>query len=154
MERAAVPDPRKALVEHREALQAQPRPKRIEELVDQPDGQDDGHTYRLYRPEWVVVYVATTGADHTTRGLVEAVFAERYFERVRFDDVRIITEGEGVHEVTRLELRLPNLKGEFKHGFLAQRFADEQGYGDYEIVVKHSPRDHEIRAYGTKRLPK
>lgn len=114
--------------------------------------------YRIYRPEWIYVYTAaatfsSTASDaHTVTEQVKEHFETRYRGRVRDDDWAIECVGEGETFMARLLLRLPNLKGEFKHAFLAQRHADSEGWADYTIVQRNSRADHELRSYSVRRL--
>jgi hypothetical protein len=111
---------------------------------------DDLH--RVYRNEWVIVHVVVaspTGAEECRRH-----FDETYRGRVRDDEVRFVGEGAGLYRVDQLQLKLPNLKGEFKHLPDAVRFAEEHCQPRYSIVNKNSKADHELRNYGVKMLPR
>lgn len=149
------PDPRRAIVERREQIAAEPRPTPAV-AVRIADIRETDDIYRLYRPEWVIVYTTTKAltdvlADLLTR--CEQVFEERYKDRVDKDGVGYEFENASQpHAMCRLLLKLPNLKGEFKYAFLAERFADEQGYSDHTIVVRNSKADHDLRQYGIKKL--
>lgn len=121
-------------------------------IVEIPDGQTADEVYRLYRPEWVTVHYVIADDDGTCcPGLISQLreyFAATYAATVADADVRMVCDGEGINAVAQLQLRLPNLKGEFKHAFLAERFADERGYTDHQIVVRNSAVDKRLRRYG------
>lgn len=109
---------------------------------------------RLYRREWVIVWSdiraeGETSADVTRRATEHAI--ARYDGRVHDEDLRISLHGGGRDTVVYVELFLPNLKGEFKTRALAEAHASNWGHAD--IVVRNSPEDHELRAYGVKMLP-
>ncbi len=155
-------DPRRAIVERREQVAAEPRPVKLShtDLADEvAAARDADDLYRIYRPEWVIVFVAAAdriGSDADGHELVAATaefFASRYSGRVRDEDVRHTAVGAGPTARVQLQLRLPNLKGEFKTEPLARAFAAEQGWDDATVVARNGKADHELRAYGVKKLP-
>lgn len=105
--------------------------------------------FRLYRPEWITVFTTHEGADRAI-----TYFETTYRGRVYDTDMKIIdsSAGSAVARV-QLQLRLPNLKGEFKHAYLAQRHAETQGWDEWTIVARNSKADHDLRGYSVKKLP-
>jgi hypothetical protein len=151
---AAEPDPREAIVARRDQIAAGPHPKQLYQPPD-PGGADDD-VYRLYRNEWVIAYTAVATPDgYQPDGLADACrrhFDDHYTGRVHNGDAKVIVEGTEATAIGRLMLHLPVMKGEFKLAFLAHRFAAEQGWEEYLVVARHSPSDHELRQYGTRKL--
>lgn len=162
-----VDEPNRAIVERREQIGAEPRPTTLsgaDLAAEVSAARDADDLYRLYRPEWVIVYTADALAvapgakeplapDELVRYAHEH-FELRYAGRVRPEDVRFTPAGVGPHARVHLELRLPNLKGEFKFEALARGYAVRMGWSNFQLVVRNSKLDHELRAYGVKRLPK
>ena len=164
------PDPRQAITAHRDQLAAEPRPERLTHTdlaADVHAAQAAASWYRVYRPEWVIVYTAHA-ATMDPRPLSEPTSPERhvelaraaieYFEahylgRVRDGDVRLFLSGRGAHAVVLLQLRLANLTGVFKTEELALDFAADHAWTDTTIVARNSRLDHELRGYGVKKLP-
>ncbi len=151
----AEPDPREAIVARREEIATGPHPR---PLYDPPvPDESDDEVYRLYRDEWVIAYtaVATPGgyAPGELAGACRNHFDQRYTGRVPAHCARVDLVGADTTGVARLLLLLPVMKGEFKHRHLADTFAVEQGWADYAIVVRNSAADHDLRSYGTKKLP-
>lgn len=152
-------DPRRAIVDRREQVGAEPRPTRLSQvdLREQAGAvreADDLH--RLYRPEWVSVHVeAAVDGDRTPEALTEAALAHfdaHYDGRVHSGDMRLAVAGAGPTARVALQLRLPNLKGEFKTAALAHAHATGQGWDDYTVVGRNTKADHELRGYGVKKL--
>lgn len=143
------PDPRAAIVERREKIAAEPRPT---QLSDDLSGIATPDLWRVYRHEWVIVYVTEDGEGATER--VTNYVGDKLLGRVVADDYRTVVEGEGQYAVLQVQARLPNMRGEFKHREDAHAYVAEQGWLDATIVQRNSPADYELRAYGTKRLPK
>lgn len=111
--------------------------------------------YRLYRPEWVIVHTITGRGEYAEPFVKECFdfFDRTYGGRVERQDVDIVATTNLVDSFwVHLKMRKPNMKGEFKQAFLAQRHAEKQGWPDYEIVARNSKRDHELRSFGTKKL--
>ncbi len=118
-----------------------------------PVPDEPAHLVRLYRPEWCIVYTASSTSGGygpaELKGVCEEHYRTRYEGRVRPEDAKIMRDGP----VVRLLLLLPTLKGEFKYETLAKEWAEEQGWDTYDIVGKESPEDHELRSYSVKMLP-
>lgn len=132
-----------------------PRPAKLShvDIAEQVANiRDTDDVYRLYRPEWVIVYVSIVPPEGTALDNCQRWFDSAYAGRVHPEDVRFEHVGHGPHAMCQLQLRLPTLKGEWKYVFLAQRFADDQDFADYTIVQRNSKADHELRNYGTLRL--
>lgn len=157
----AEPDPRDAIVARREQIADEPRPKPLYvmggRITDEPP---DGEIYRLYRPEWVVMYTAVHepngAAGYRPEDLALACWEHyklRYVGRVFDTDTRIDLDNAEHPTVARLMLRLPTMKGEFKHPTLAYEFGQGQGWDEFTVVERNSQADHDLRAYGTKKLP-
>ncbi len=151
------PDPRRAIVERREAVAAEPRPTPLA-YTDLPAhvaaARAQAELHRVYRSEWVTVNTAQDAqpVEALTAGL-RRYFAEHYQGRVHPQDVRLMVEAGPVENIARLQLLLPTLKAEFKTADLARRYADEQGYDDAVIVARKSEADHKLRNYGVTKLP-
>ena len=107
-------------------------------------------TWRVYRPEWVVAY---TSSQLEVDGQEEckAEFRERFRGRVRDEDQRI-RNPDGFRPGRRvLELRLPNLQGEYKEREDAERLLAERGDGAV-VVRQGSPEERELTDYGRRML--
>ena len=124
------------------------------------EGRD---VWRLYRSEWVLVYTVSAHRDekkhHQGAALSESVaaqcrdhFTDLYAGRVRDEDVRFETMKVAGLPRSRLYLRLPVLKGEFKHRYLAEAHAALSRWDDHTIVEKNSADEHDLRSYGVRRL--
>jgi hypothetical protein len=104
-------------------------------------------TWKVYLPEWLAVFsVAGDGPecwDH---------FAGKYAGRVRDEDRRVKVEPD--HQV--LQMRLPNLQGEFKDRAdalaLARDLEPDSGQA-VRIVQRGSAEEKALLEYGTKMLP-
>lgn len=110
----------------------------------------DEPTWRVYAPEWLSVY---TSDQLEVPGMREcqAVFDLTYAGRVRLTDMRI--KGIGLMRPAHycLQLRLWNLKGEYK---------DRREVLDHSIEIPHahlvqrgSPEERELTEYGKRMLP-
>lgn len=115
-------------------------------------------SWRLYHDEWITVYVAfeLDGRSPTERAVDFAV--EHYDGRVRPADVLYVLDERHYGEpAVLLQLRLPNLRGEFKDRALAEEFrgrmfgADDDG--SVHLVGADTDADQELRGYGVKQLP-
>lgn len=119
-------------------------------------GEEIPGAYRLYRPEWVVMYATTRGPDDAEAELVarcEQVFTTRFEGRVRYEDVRYIVENHTKPwAIAKLEIRVPCMKGEFKYARDAQAHAGEQGWTDATLVPRNSSQDRDLRSYGVAKL--
>lgn len=139
-------DPRAAIVGHREQIASEPRPTRLGEVATNVEAED---LWRVYRPEWLIVYV--TEVDEGAEARAAEVALDRFAGRIRADDCRVVIDETA--KVLQLQVRKPNMRGEFKHLTDASSYVAEQEWDDTTIVQRNSPADHELRAYGTKRLP-
>ena len=149
------PDPRRAITEHRDNIRAEPRPSPVASLADV--GSDDEELFRLYRWEWVVVSTVTAPVPRPFASLdavLRTHFDDRYAGRIPLTDVRICHDGTGDEALATLQLRLPVLKGEFKHADQdgAKEYALKQGWHEFHVVTRNSKDDHHLRSYGTKKL--
>lgn len=114
-------------------------------------------TWRLYRAEWLIVYTSDqTGQDGKAE--CRAAYARKYGGRVRPEDVRVVPAimgrlgGDGPHCV---QLRLPNLKGEFKNPEDALALGQELAAAGStcDLVRRGSPEEQALLDYGKKMLP-
>jgi len=149
------PDPCRAVVDRREQLAAEPRPRPV--MVTTTDTVEMD-MFRLYRREWTIMYTAAVNDNgYQDADLLPACrthFETTFAGRVRDEDVRYELVDEGTAGVRgRLLLRLPVLKGEFKHATAAFDWAVEQGWDDVMIVPRNSAIDHNLRSYSIKKLP-
>lgn len=111
--------------------------------------------YRAYRYEWIVVHFLMQDPDNPTR-LTDQMweyFQQRYEGRVVAEDMRIVCAGTDINEVCQLQLKLPNLKGEFKRRVDALSWVKEQGWDSCRVVAAGSLADHELRQYSIRKLP-
>jgi len=104
--------------------------------------------WRVYLPEWLAVYTAGYMGDPGEQEC-RKYFARKYGGRVRDEDWRVRPGGPDGWPV--LEVRLPNLRGEFK---------DEAEATDCWIELPHarmvrrgSAEERELLDYGKKKLP-
>lgn len=117
----------------------------------------DPASWRIYRDEWLVAFVAFPQDGQSAQERAEVHFARHYRGKVLDCDVRFVAgpEAYGSRAVV-LELRLPNMRGEFKTRELAQEFADRFFAGEENVIVvgTDSPEDRDLRTYGMTPLPK
>lgn len=110
-------------------------------------------TWRVYLNEWVTFYSSDA---HGPEGEAEcrAHFDRKYKGRVREQDWRVtcsVTSTLGGWPYL-LELRLPNLRGEFKDRMDA--LALPSGHSpEARIVQRGSPQEQALLEYGVKMLP-
>lgn len=111
--------------------------------------------YRLYAREWVIVHTVTMRGND---GRDTFMTCQRWIEdnldgRVPHGDVQIElnTDRHGLFW-GHVKVFKDNLKGEFKYSNHAEVHARSTGLEEYTIVERNSPADHEIRAYGVKKL--
>ena len=153
------PDPHAALVEHRDRIAAEPRPSRLAEPAPGTGGAD---TWRVYCHEWVTVHTEAVhpsvlgtrdGAGLTPEAAAcRQFFVEHYQDRIRPHHSRIDAQLIGGGGIVQLQLFKPNLRAEFKTRELAEGYVAEQGL-DAVVVERNSRADHDLRAYGVRRLP-
>jgi hypothetical protein len=142
------PDPHAAIVARRDQIAAEPRPTR---LAEQTEVEESGDLWRVYHYEWVITYV--TEDDGGAEARIQKYYLDNLAGRILADDYRIIAEGESPHVVLQVQVRRPNMRGEFKHFSDAQKFVTEQEWqGGVSIVQRNSRADHDVRSYGTRRL--
>jgi hypothetical protein len=115
-------------------------------------------TWRAYLPEWLIVYTSDAGGPE---GLDECwgCFARKYQGRVRAEDYQVmpaITGRAGSDGPYCLQLRLPNLHGEFKDYSgavaLASELVDGRG-GTAHVVQRGSAEERVLLDYSTRMLP-
>ena len=153
-----------SLSAHRDAVAAEPRPARQDHtsLADEIAAHDDADTWRVYRPEWVNVYAAavserelTDRADASLEPEVRqawAHFEAPYAGRIRPEDARVDLSVGSAGAIARLALHRPNLTAEFITRERAAAWADGQGFDDAVIVERNSRAEHDLKAYGVRRL--
>ncbi len=121
---------------------------------------------RVYRDEWVMAQTMTGSIvdgqdpDIPYKVIEEAmieIFAVHYAGKIRDTDwqvrrFRVFEQPPASTVMARLMLRLPVCKGEFKQHQLANQFAKDSEFDEYTVVVRDSKEDHELRAYGSKRI--
>ncbi len=114
--------------------------------------------YRLYRTEWVIAHTVSGQGDMSLHVPAEPFVmkardwaASTFGGRVPDADIRLQANTDGVDAFwVHVQVRKPNLKGEFKHPHLAANHAEKQAWAQYEVVSRNSKRDHELRNYGVK----
>lgn len=112
-------------------------------------GQEPG--WRVYLNEWLAVHTADVSGQ-AGREECQAVYARKYGGRVRVEDVRVMNV-----QYPRLEVRLPNLQGEFRDyddavelaGGLVDRHPDVVAV----VVQRGSDEEKALLEYGKKMLP-
>ena len=113
--------------------------------------------WRVYMDEWLIVW---TGDAPGPEGQAECLshFQVKYQGRVRERDWRVVPGIRGV-ELARapycLQLRLPNLRGEYKDQdcALAQVASVSCPGRNAEVVRRGSAQERELLDYGRKMLP-
>lgn len=146
-----------AIGARREEIQAAARPSALSgmNIKDEVAAvRETPDLFKVYTPEWVVQYVSFLPGSEG-RKEVEKFFADKYEGRVYDHDVRYVPNVEADPEnwPWRLELRLPNIKGEHNSQEGAQEHADTFG-AEAKVVARNSRDDYALRAYGTNKLPK
>ncbi len=115
-------------------------------------------SWRVYHYEWITVHTAfgrdsASAIEHAT-----AHYTEHYAGRVREADVQYLFDEETYgRAAVLLQLRLPNLRGEFKDRERAEQFSDlmfgaEPGHRVH-VVGADTEQDRTLLAYGVKQLP-
>lgn len=106
--------------------------------------------WRLYAPDWLTVFTSTRAGD---AGKQECLgnFSERFEGRVHDEDWQIVLP-DSSGWLTFLQVRLPALKGEFTDEEAVHRRAGEFEGLPHRIVRRGSPEEHELQAYGRRRL--
>ncbi len=108
--------------------------------------------WRVYKPEWLVAYISD---ELEAKGEAECRerFHQKYEGRVLDKDWCISAMGVRKPGRRHLQLRLPNLKGEFRCLPDAEHL--QAGLGRHaSLVVRGSPEERELLAYGKRRLPR
>lgn len=108
--------------------------------------------WRVYRREWVMLYVSTVPPQGTPLENCQRWFAANLDGRVYPQDVRYEPVGTGPHAVCRLMVAMPVMKAEWKTRELAERYVAGQGWTDAQLVARNSKADHELRGYGVRKL--
>jgi hypothetical protein len=109
-------------------------------------------TYMVYLPEWQVVF---TSDELEVMGQRECGghFEQKYAGRVREEDWRICGKGNMRPQRQVLQLRLPNLKGEFTDQPEAESL--RAGLGELAVLVpRGGVEERELLSYGRRRLPR
>lgn len=113
----------------------------------------DGNTttWCVYRKEFVSVHVSravgSAGREECVR-----VFHAEYRRKVVPNDWRLREVSMRQPPAYRLELKLFNLKGEYKDKGEAQRVAGRQWGRDVWVVQWGSPEEQQLLDYGVKQL--
>ena len=108
-------------------------------------------TWRVYLAEWLIVWTSDAFGPEGA-GECRAHFGRRYKGRVREEDWRVepAVPGRVVSGQQCLQLRLPNLQGEFK----LRADVPVTGYVEGgHLVQRGSAEEKELLAYGKKMLP-
>lgn len=111
--------------------------------------------WRLYTREWVTVHTTTHGGTIAEPCVVEAHdwANDNLIGRVPREDINLIAHTDGATMFwCHVQVLKDNLKGEFKYKGAAEVYAESHGMDDYTIVARNSKADHDIRAYGVKKL--
>jgi len=113
--------------------------------------------WRAYLPEWLVAYSSTLSGD-TGWEECYAFLRRNYDGKLHHHDFRFVTpDGQapgadsGYSGWWVLQLRLNNLRGEFRDKDDAVKLAAELG-SDAEVVAKFSREDRKLAGYGKRRL--
>ena len=113
-------------------------------------------SWRVYLTEWLTVYTSDE-VEVLGAGECRDVYSRKYAGRVRSADWRISSAREIRPSPRCLQLRLPNLCGEFKdHNDaleLASRLMDGHKDGPCDLVRRGSDEEKELLEYGKKKLP-
>lgn len=119
------------------------------------DVHETEDVFRLYREEWVIVETVS-GTGDRAQPFVELAYrfiTDTYEGRVPEHRFRVMANTDKAgHFWVHVTMLRPNMKGEFKYAHLAQRHAEKKGYAHYEVVSRNSRRDHELRAYGVRKM--
>jgi hypothetical protein len=107
--------------------------------------------WKVYLPEWVAAYTSVQLEVDGQREC-EHVYEQIYAGRVRDEDRRIRNPGQLRPGRRVLELRLPNLQGEFKDRDEADELRGERG-DEAVVVLAGSPEERELSDYGRRMLP-
>lgn len=99
--------------------------------------------WKVYQPDWLIVCATTSDL------LCRDYFDRFYAGRVRDEDVRYNSAVGGTFV---LELRLPNLKGEFKYKHLAEAWVELHPAKGTEIVARSSRAEMKLLEYGKRKL--
>jgi len=113
-------------------------------------------TWRVYLAEWLIVYTSDE-LEVIGQRECEAVFARKYQGRLRDGDWRIRNPGAFRPGRRVLQLRLPNLKGEYKDNAdavaLASELMDAHPDGPCDVVHRGSAGEQALLDYSRKMLP-
>ena len=115
--------------------------------------------WRVYLPEWLIAYSSHAAAQPGWEECL-AWFDTHYAGKAYSSDWRItsldglpaaLADAEGYRGRWVLQLRLNNLRGEFRDKDDAVKLAAELG-SDAEVVAKFSREDRKLAGYGKRRL--
>lgn len=113
---------------------------------------EDSALLRVYWPEWVIIYVSDQAGEHG-RAECQERFASHYEGRIRPADHRVAgPQHQQMPDVPRyhLELRLPNLQGEFTHREDAQLVLSQ--LPGSVLVTRGSAQERALLDYGVRKL--
>jgi len=152
-------DASSAIADRRDQVKAFDRPEKLSDTDIASEVQlarETADTFKVYVPEWVIMF--TSKAPHAEGGQAEAeaFFATKYEGRVEDTDVRYEPASRVFPDKfpTRLFLRLPNVKGEFKTKLHADDFVEKSGLAEAQVVARNSRNEHKLKDYGIKKLLK
>jgi len=140
----------------REQIASLARPSRlaasavdIKEEVAQVRETND--LWKVYRPEWIRTF-SSKAVGEAGKTECEKHFEEKYKGKVSADDVRYMPTSAANPDKYpwRLELKLPNIKGEFKTKDLAESYRASKEWDDAVLVSRNSKAEHDLKAYSKK----
>jgi hypothetical protein len=122
--------------------------EQVEQVRETPD------LYKVYLPEWIYVFTSTKVGDEG-RAECEEYFAQKFEGRVYDHDVKYAPTSEACPSSWpwRLQLQLPNVKGEFKTQALAEEYVSRLCWEGAQVVARNSRAEYALRDYGQKKLP-
>lgn len=146
-----VSDERHAIVDRREQISQEPRPKPIYGKAEVEVETAD--VWRVYHREWITVF-RSQNHGRLARSEIDHFYAVKYKGRVKESEVRVIPTSQKNPEEWPwlLQLKLPNLMGEFKHEDDAVAYIGNVLDGVAELVRRNSKPDHRLRNYGKNML--
>jgi len=148
-----VKDERSAIVDRREQISEEPRPKPMYGKAEIEDTPEVKEIWRVYHHEWITVF-RSQHHGLLARKEIDNFYGVKYKGRVKPEDVRVIpTSPKNQDEWPwLLQLFLPNMRGEFRDEVDARAYAKSMDFTAPVVVIKNSLLDHQIRQYGVKML--